>query len=186
MQPAVSAVAFELLRQPLMCRVGLRDDEKTRGVLVEAVNDARTFDTANAREAVTAMGNQSIHQGPSVVSGGRMHDQAGRLIDHDDVLVLVHDVECDLFALNSRLFSRRNANRVCQARFDRRARLSYRVACADVTFANERLNASAADAFDFRCKPSIDTLAGIFRPRDDVDVACCFFLDRHVITRKKT
>ena len=44
------------------------------------------------------MGNQRIHERPRLMSRARMHDEAGRLVDDDDVVVLVNDIERDLFA----------------------------------------------------------------------------------------
>ena len=49
------------LGQGLMGPVVLGYDHDARGVLVEAVDDARPADTADARETVAAMGQQGIH-----------------------------------------------------------------------------------------------------------------------------
>ena len=47
LQPAVLPVGGKKIAQSLVRLVGLGDDEKTRGILVEAVDDARPADTAN-------------------------------------------------------------------------------------------------------------------------------------------
>ena len=48
---------------------------------------------ADAGEAVAAMGEQRVDQRPVGIAGRRMDDEPRRLVDHDDVLVLVDDVE---------------------------------------------------------------------------------------------
>ena len=45
------------------------------------------------------MGDQRIHQRAGLMAGGRMHDQALRLVDDDDVVVLKDDIERDILAL---------------------------------------------------------------------------------------
>ena len=44
------------------------------------------------------MGDQRVHQGAGLVAGGGMHDQAFGLVDDDDVVVLIDDIERDIFA----------------------------------------------------------------------------------------
>ena len=45
------------------------------------------------------MGDQRVDQRSGRVARGRMHHEAGRLVDDDDVVVLVDDVERDILAL---------------------------------------------------------------------------------------
>ena len=73
--------------------VGLGDHHDAAGLLVEAVHDARPLDPADARKAVAAMVDQRVDQRAGPVAGAGMHDQTGRLVDDDDVVVLVEDVE---------------------------------------------------------------------------------------------
>ena len=74
-----------------MGRLGLGHHHETAGVLVQAVHDAGAADPADARKTVRAMGEQGVDQGTVPVAGRRMDDQAGRLVDHDDVVVFVGD-----------------------------------------------------------------------------------------------
>ncbi len=104
MQPAVAAVAFELLRQALVRGVGLGDHEQARRILVQAMHDARPLDAANAGEAFAAMGDQSVDERSRGVAGCRVHDEPGRLIDDDEIVVFVDDVKRQAFAFDSRYF----------------------------------------------------------------------------------
>ncbi len=92
------AVVGELRRQRLMRRVVLGDDEQARGVLVQPVHDARPLHPANAGQTLAAMGDQRIDERPGLVTGAGMHDEAGRLVDDDEVVVLVDDIERDILA----------------------------------------------------------------------------------------
>ena len=80
----------KLARQLLMRGVVLGDDHQARGAAIEPVHDARPFLAADAAEIVDVM-EQRVHQRAARVAGGRMHDHAGRLVDDDDVAVLVDD-----------------------------------------------------------------------------------------------
>ncbi len=77
-----------------MRRLGLGGDEKAAGVLVEAMHDAGAH-PADPGEARAAMREQRVDQRPRRVAGRRMHDHAGRLVDDDQVRILVHDSQRD-------------------------------------------------------------------------------------------
>ena len=64
-------------------------------VLVEAVYDAR------ARQLLQALidGQQPIDQRTVKMPGGRMHDQAGGLVDHEYILVPMQNIELDVLRL---------------------------------------------------------------------------------------
>ena len=74
-----------------MRQVGLGHHHEAGGVPVEAVHDAGAALGA-ARERGAA-GHQRVHQRVVPVARRRMHHQAGRLVDHREVLVLEDDVE---------------------------------------------------------------------------------------------
>ena len=57
-----------------MSDVGLGDDEESGRILVDAVDDAGTGDTADARQAVAAMVEQRVDQRPVAVARGGVDD----------------------------------------------------------------------------------------------------------------
>jgi hypothetical protein len=77
----------------------LRRHHQPGGILVEPVHDARAPDAADPRQAGAAMGDQRVDQRAGLMARGRMHDKPPRLVDDDDVVILVDDVERDSFAL---------------------------------------------------------------------------------------
>ena len=60
-------------------------------------------DAADARKARAAMVEQRVDQRAVGMAGGGMDDEAGRLVDDDQMLVLVDDVERDVLALDRRI-----------------------------------------------------------------------------------
>ena len=66
------------------------------------MDDARPLLAADAAEIVDVM-EQRVDQRAAVVSGGRMHDHAGRLVDDDEVAILVEDRQRQRFRLRRRL-----------------------------------------------------------------------------------
>ena len=88
--------------QSPMRPVGLGHYQESARVLVEAVNDARPGDPADARQARAAMGEQRIDESPVHIAGPRMHDETGRLVDHDEGIVLIDNIERDRLRHGSR------------------------------------------------------------------------------------
>ena len=81
-----------------MRRVGLRHDQQSGRVSVDAMDDAGPHHAADARQRGAAMGDQRVDQRACVVAGGRMHHHADRLVDDDQVLVFKDDIERDRLA----------------------------------------------------------------------------------------
>jgi hypothetical protein len=77
--------------------VGLGNHQQAGGVLVETMNDAGAFYTADAGQAVTAMGNEGVDQGAGGIAGTGMHHHAGRLVDDDEAVILEHDIKRYVF-----------------------------------------------------------------------------------------
>ena len=66
------------------------------GAAIEAVHDARAQLAADAAQVVDVV-QQGIHHRAAAVAGGRMHDHARRLVDHDHVGVFVEDRQRQVF-----------------------------------------------------------------------------------------
>ena len=91
----------ELPRQLLVRRVVLGDDHQPRRAAIEPVHDARPLLAADAAEIVDVM-EQRVDQRAARVPGRRMHDHARRLVDDDEVAVLVEDRQRQRFGLRRR------------------------------------------------------------------------------------
>ena len=91
LQSAVPTVGLKLACQSLVGHVGFGDDQKSTGVLVEPVHDAWPAHAADARQAVSAMGKQRIDERTIGVASAWMHDEAGRLVDDNEGVILIDD-----------------------------------------------------------------------------------------------
>ena len=94
-----AAMVGELRGQRLVGLVVFRHHHQPGRVLVQPVHDAGPPHAADAGKAGAAMGDQRIHQRAGFMAGGRMHHQPLRLVDDDEVVVLIDDIERDIFAL---------------------------------------------------------------------------------------
>lgn len=137
----LNRVVCELGGKPLVRAIGLGNDEKAGGVLVDAVDDARAGDTADARKLAAAMVEQGIDQSSVGIACSGMDDEPGGLVDHDQVLVLVDDVEWQVLGdgLGRRGFG--HINQKWRAGRDLERGLRRRFAGQrDATFAYQRLD----------------------------------------------
>src|SRR5579864_1132760 len=99
--PAESPVA-ELRRKGPVARVVARDDDEPRRPFVETMNDARPRDAAGGGPHAAAS-EQRVDERAGLVAGSRVHDHAGRFVDHRDVVVPVQDLERDVLGHRRRL-----------------------------------------------------------------------------------
>ena len=73
-----------------MGQVGLGDDDESRGLPVEAMDDAgAALGPAGERGAAR---HERVDEGVVPVTRRRMHHQSGRLVDDGQILILVHDL----------------------------------------------------------------------------------------------
>jgi hypothetical protein len=92
-----------LAEQPLQAAVGFvraGHHEQARRVTVEPVDDPRPLCLPTSRDG---MGQQAVNEGPAAVPRGRMHDDAGGLVDDEQVVVLVREAKVELLGLELRL-----------------------------------------------------------------------------------
>ena len=75
------------------------DEQQARRVPVEPVDDSRPQHAADAGQ-VDAVGEQRVHKCMPRVARRRMHGQAGRLIDNQQVVVFIDDAQGDCFRLD--------------------------------------------------------------------------------------
>lgn len=112
----------------MMCRLGLRHHHHPAGVLVQPVDDAGALLPADARQLLPRMGEEGVHQRPVLVARRRMHDQPGRLVQHNEMRVLVQDGQGDRLSLRRGRFRRRDVQAVASARTHRLGRVGDRLA----------------------------------------------------------
>lgn len=90
---AADLAGLHLLNQLGLRLQGLGHHHQARGVLVQAMNDTGTRHVDDVWHVVQ----QRIEQGTAGMAGGRVHNQARRLVDHQDVVVFVDDIQLDVF-----------------------------------------------------------------------------------------
>ena len=96
LQGSGPAMVGELGGERTVGAVVLGDHHQPGGVLVEAVDDAGAPHPTDAGKALPAMGDQRVDERAGAVSRGGMDDETARLVDDDDVVVLVDDVGAGL------------------------------------------------------------------------------------------
>ncbi len=142
LQAAAAPMVGKGAREGAMRGVGLRRDDQPARILVEPVHDARPPHAADPRQAVAAMVDQRVDQRSGPVAGAGMHDEAGRLVDDDQVLVLEDDCERDRLALRHRRLGLRQAHRGAPTGDDLRLGIGDRAAVdCDMAAADQILEA---------------------------------------------
>ncbi len=75
-----------------MRAVVFRDDHHARGAAIEPMHDARSLLASDAAESPDVM-QQRVHHRAAGVARGGMYDHARRLVDDDEVRIVVQDVD---------------------------------------------------------------------------------------------
>ena len=88
----------KLRGQPTMSSIGLGDNHQAACVFVQAVDDARPRNAADARKAVPAVSDKRIDESTVGISRARMHNQSSRFVDNNKALIFINDVQRNLFA----------------------------------------------------------------------------------------
>ena len=92
----------KLARELLVRRVVLGDHHQPRRAAIEPVHDAGPLFAADAAEIVDVV-EQRVHQRAAGVARGRMHDHPGRLVDDDQIVILVDDRQRQRFGPRDRI-----------------------------------------------------------------------------------
>ena len=71
----------------------LSHDQQPGGIFIDAVNDARSQDTIDAGQGVCPGVHQPVDQCVILMSGSGVNHQTLRLIDDDDILILIDDFQ---------------------------------------------------------------------------------------------
>jgi hypothetical protein len=100
-------LAHELLEEAVRL-LGPSDDQEAGGVAVETVDDARTLRVPSRNATVE----QGVDKRPLLVPRCRVHDEPRRLVDDEQMLVLVRNPQGELLGLQ------RNGRLGCQLKLD--------------------------------------------------------------------
>jgi len=93
----------KLFRKIAVGHVVFGNDESAAGFLVEPMDDARAFLSADPGQ-ILAVSQERVDQGVLLMTRSRMHDEAGRFVDHKEIVVLEQDFERDGLGLRIALF----------------------------------------------------------------------------------
>ena len=86
----------KLRHERMMGSFSPRDDEEPRGLLIDPVNDTRTRWLPDGRETMrTQMVQESVDEAPFRLPSTRVNDDARRLVDDDELLILIDDLKGD-------------------------------------------------------------------------------------------
>lgn len=130
------AMAGKLRGETFVCTVGLRHDQQSGRVLVDAVHNPGARNPANPRKPPCAVVKQCIDEGSIEVSCRRMHDKARGLVDDQQVIILEDNIERNFLRdVMSRRWCR-YANGISCARLDLGCRVTRR---SGIALRNQRL-----------------------------------------------
>ncbi len=128
-------------------------------------------------EAAAAMMDQRIDERTRPVASTRMHDEAGRLDEDDQMVVLIENVERDILALRFRVFRFGQVNLEAIAWLDLLLRFGHRLAVdRNGALLDQALDAVARKLARKRLgQEGIEPPCGILARRQDFPIGCCLF-----------
>mgnify|MGYP004333525837 CR=1 FL=1 len=147
--------------------IGFGRHHNAARVFVEPMDNTRALFPSYTGQRVAAMGDQRVDERCLTIARGRMHDHAGGLVQHDDLVVFMQNIQRDVFTANGRFYGRRHGECNFVIRFDPPSRVFYRIgvviAYRDAgTRFNKHLQARAADFRRVLCQYLVQAHAVIF------------------------
>ena len=133
---------LKLQRQTQMSGIRLGHHHDPGRVLVEPVYDAGLLNAANAGK-VLAVGQQGIDQSTLAMRAGRMNHQAFVLIEHQQVGILIENLQWDLFSLGLGRLQGRYLDEDLLARLESRGGLARATVEQDASAADPILDEGA-------------------------------------------
>ncbi len=144
-----------------MGKIVLCHDQQAGGVLVNAVDDSRALFPADAREAVSAVPEQRVHQRSVRMAGGRVNHHPAGFVDHDEIPVFIDDVQRDLLGKERDLFRFRKRYGDFCPRFTACVLLYRPVSDPDRAFFDQALRCAPAQPRDSTSEESVDSLSAL-------------------------
>lgn len=161
LQAAVAAMGGKLLGEGLVCGVRLGHDQQAAGLLVQPVDNSRPPYPADARQAVTAMGNQGIDQRSRRVACTRVDDEACRFVDDDHICVFMDNAQRNGLAHGFGRHGQWNDDRHLVARHKLVACRGDRLALdSNLAFRNKALEPRPADIREGLGQEAVETAGG--------------------------
>jgi hypothetical protein len=99
---ALDRMLVKLLGEVPMSFVALGGNQHTRGSSIQSVDDSRSLHSTNPGQVV-AMMKQSVNECSARVSRSGMDNHPGRLVDDDQIFILVENIESNCLGLERRL-----------------------------------------------------------------------------------
>ena len=96
---SLKGMNLDLLSQAMMGKIVFSNDEQSASIFVNAVDDTGTDDPSNSRQAITTVIEQRVDKGPARISRRRMHHHTLWLINHQEIAVLINDIQRDILWL---------------------------------------------------------------------------------------
>lgn len=87
---------FKAIGQKTVSLVGFGDNNETRCILIQPMNDTGPGPSPDARQ-VPAVMKKRVNEGPGVMAGGRVHDETGWFVDNQESRILMDDIEGNSF-----------------------------------------------------------------------------------------
>ena len=100
---------LQLLRQGLVRFVIFADHQKAGGIHIDAMHNAGALYAVDGGQICTAVMHNGIHKRAALMTVCRMHHHALRFIHDQKIIVLVYNIQRNVFRRNIQCFRRRNA-----------------------------------------------------------------------------
>src|SRR5579871_6015473 len=137
------------------------------------MHDAGTANAADAGEAVAAMRKQGVYECLIGIAWGGVHDQAGRLVDDDQVVILEADFKRYRLRLGTVGDGWRKGDREALTRPDPQGWIGDRyraggpVGTGHLALENELFQPAAREITEPRRQHTVETLTGVVLADDD-------------------
>ena len=99
----VERVLLYLLSKRGMSRIGLGNEQQPARILINAVDNAGADNAVYPRKVALAMPQKCVDEGALIVTRRGVNDHALRLIDHEQVAVLIHYIKRDILCPDRKL-----------------------------------------------------------------------------------
>jgi len=167
---AIDPACGKIARQRVVGRLGLGDDDKAAGALVEPMHDARSADPADAGQARAAMGQERVDESAVGVSRGGVDNHARRLVDDDQVCILKLDLERDRLCDRRGILNlRKNYDEMLVVPHAQRRIAQNRSLMGDLAGLDEALQPRARQQRQMLRQDAVEPLSGIARAGPDSD-----------------